>query len=68
MNNALLLIEHVPRTSKEGCALCVLVGRKGSDLNVERPDSLWKGLACLGRTSRRSPAWNGKQELQLHAY
>lgn len=46
MSNALLLIEHVPRTSKEVCALCILVGRKGSDLNLGRPDSLGKGLAA----------------------
>ena len=46
MSNALLLIEHVPRTSKEVCAQHMLVARNGSDLSPqERPDSLQKGLA-----------------------
>ena len=61
MSNALLLIEHVPRTSKEVCAQHMLVARNGSDLSPqERPDSLQKGLACLGRMLCRPSAWNGK--------
>lgn len=50
MRSASVLIEHVLRTSKEVCAQCMLVGRKGHDLSpVERPDSLGEGLTCLGR-------------------
>ena len=61
MSNALVLIEHVPRTSKEVCAQCMLGGRNGSDLSPqERPDSLRKGLTCLGRMLCRPSAWNGK--------
>lgn len=61
MSNALLLIEHVRTTSKEVCAQCVLVGRNGSDLSPqERPDSLHKCSACLGRMLCRPSAWNGK--------
>lgn len=33
MNDALLLIGHVPGTSKKACARCMLVGRNGSDLS-----------------------------------
>lgn len=36
MNDALLLIGHVPGTSKKACARCMLVGRNGSDLSSWR--------------------------------